>query len=619
MNLVLFEPESKWTPPTKFPDVPCGSVVAIDLETKDPNIRNKGPGGIRGDGYVTGIAIAFGDYKAYYPIQHPEGNMNREAVIKYIYELGHRLDLQWVGCNLPYDVEWLNTLGITLDGRWHDIQLLDPLLDEELRSYSLDSIGKRHVGAGKDETQLIEAASCYGVNPKFEMYKLPAKHVGEYAEMDAVLTLKCFQAIYPKLDESLLRVYNMECQLMPIIWEMRRMGVRVDLDKADQLSLKLKIQEEDVRAQIKAKAGWAVDIWSSQAMEKAAKKLGLDYIRTEKGNPSFPKLFLQHSDEPFYKMIQKARNLHRLRNVFIEELIYGNHINGRIHCQFHQMKREDGGTRTGRFSSSNPNLQQIPSRDKELAPMIRSMFLPEEGDQWCKIDYSQQEPRLLTHYGALMKLPGAGTVQKAYYEDKRTDFYTVVAKAANLERKPAKDLTLGRCYGEGRDKIANDLGVSLDEADHITKMFDEANPFIKELGRMVMNRADKKGYISTIMGRRRHFNFWEPINYRFKKKGEVPLRKEQAEQTWPSCTLRRAYTYKALNALIQGSAADMTKMAMIKVAKELKYVPLMQVHDELNFSMNSVKECEQIRDIMEDAVDTCVPMLADLEIQETWK
>jgi DNA polymerase-1 len=283
---------------------------------------------------------------------------------------------------------------------------------------------------------------------------------------------------------------------------------------------------------------------------------------------------------------------------------------------FHQVRKDEGGTRSGRFASSDPNLQQIPSRDKVWAKLIRGLFIPEESEDFGKFDYNQQEPRILTHYGFVMNLQGADTLRQAYIDDKRTDFYTLVAKTAGIERKPAKDLTLGRCYGEGVDKIANTLGIAYDAAKVIIKGFDQANPFIKMLGDMCMDAVERRGYIKTVTGRRRHFNLWEPSKLR----GCVPATLNEARVKWPGHKLKVAYAYKALNALIQGTAADMTKAAMLLVYDETKRIPLLQVHDELDYSIpkDNGHTATKIQYFMENALELSVPMWAEPCVGERW-
>jgi DNA polymerase I-like protein with 3'-5' exonuclease and polymerase domains len=619
INLTLFEPDSNWKPQLKFPNLGDVRRMVIDLETKDPNIENKGPGSIRRDGYPVGVSIATNTgFKAYYPFDHTlGGNLPKENIVNFLCEVAGRADIEKVCANFGYDLEWLRFMGITLKGQLRCVQIAESLIDEEsLQGYNLSALGQKYLGFKKNEELLKLAASTYGVDPKGGLHQLHSKYVGPYAEADAAMTL----AIYEKQEEVLTSegiwsVFNMECELLQIVLEMRMKGVRVDLDAADRLRKELKQAEDEINKSIRLETGFNVNPMSSADIVKVCKKLGYEYSLTEKGNPSFDKNFLKNSDNSFFKKILQVRNLKTLRCNFIETTIFGNHVNGRIHAEFHQTRSDEDGTRTGRFAVSNPNLQQIPSRH-EFAHKIRALFLPDVGEKWAKLDYSQQEPRILTHYGFIMKLLGADKIRDAYLADKKTDFYPLVAKAAGLPRKPAKDLTLGICYGEGKDKISKDLGFSPEKSMEVMRVFNEANPFIKQLSDICMDLADRRGYIKTLLGRKRRFNLWE-LKRKDYKSFAMPL--EKARQKWPNAPLKRAYTYKALNALIQGSAADMTKAAMIQNYKQHGEIPLLTVHDELDHSVTCEEQALKIQHVMENCVQCTVPIYAELELGDHWK
>jgi DNA polymerase I-like protein with 3'-5' exonuclease and polymerase domains len=623
INLVLFEPESDWKPRQVFP--PMGGVkrVSIDLETKDPNLIEQGPGSIRRDGYPVGIAFATDTgFKAYYPFRHElGGNLPMEPVLNFFRDILKNPDLEVVGSNLPYDIEWLRFLGIKVAGKHRCIQIAEALLDEESEfGYSHEALCKKYLGSGKDEELFRLAAQAYGLcsTNHSELWKLHSKYVGSYAEFDASSNLEVYAKQIPLLQEQRLwPIYDLESSLIPLVIEMRIRGVRIDLDKAAQLAKKLKEKEEAQLKLLHQEVGFKLDVWSGEQIEKVCKRAGYSYLKTEKDNPSFDKIFLKNnSDNKFFKQVASIRNINRLRCTYVQDLVYKNHINGRIHCQFQQTRRDEGGTRSGRFSCASPNLQQIPSRDKEVAPLIRSLFIPEEGEMWAKLDYSQQEPRILTHYGYIMKYRGAAEVRDAYLSDKTMDFYPLVAKAAGLERKPAKDLTLGICYGEGKDKIANDLGKTVEQAMGILAVFNEANPFVKQLADAAMKQAENHGYIKTLLGRRCHFDLYEPAKYGH---GEPALRFEAAKKRWPNWKIKRAYTYKALNRLIQGSAADMTKQAMLTCWQDLKRIPLLTVHDELDYSVPGQNEAASLQFRMENCVDMTVPIYAELDLGRHWK
>jgi DNA polymerase I-like protein with 3'-5' exonuclease and polymerase domains len=293
------------------------------------------------------------------------------------------------------------------------------------------------------------------------------------------------------------------------------------------------------------------------------------------------------------KQIARAREINKSHTTFIDTILKHSH-KGRIHAEINQLRSDQGGTVTGRFSYSNPNLQQIPARNKELGPMIRSLFLPEEGHTWGCFDYSQQEPRLVVHYAALQNMYAVGDVLEAY-KDGDADFHEIVADMADIPRSQAKTINLGLFYGMGKNKLQAELGVNKERANDLFKQYHARVPFVKQLMDSVMARAQDRGKVRTLLGRLCRFHLWEPNQFGIHK----PLPHDAAlAEHGPG--IRRAYTYKALNRLIQGSAADMTKKAMIELHKE-GITPHIQVHDELDISVSD--NADKIKDIMESAVE----------------
>lgn len=595
------------------------------METKDPNLLDFGPGAIRKDGYPVGISLyTDGGFGGYYPFAHElGGNMDKQKVVNYFREELKRPDLIVIGANIKYDLEWLRFLGIEVKGRLRDVQLAEPLIDEEAPSYALDALCRKYLGTKKEDTLLREAAKMFGFDPKGDLWRLHSKYVGAYAEFDTSCLLKIHEAQEKELDaQNLWPIYNLECSLIQILLEMRFHGVRVDLDKATLLKMQLEVKEKAMYEKLYKEVGFKLNVNSSDDLAKICRINGWPVPKTLKGNDSFTKDFLNSSTNPFFRQVGAIRNINKLRSMFVEDLIYKHVVNGRIHAEFNQLRDDDGGTRTGRFSSSNPNLQQIPARDKEIAPLIRALFIPEEGEKWCKLDYSQQEPRVLVHYAYLKKFRGADKVRDTYIADKTTDFYKIVAKTANIERKPAKDLSLGICYGEGIDKIARDLHKTVDESKKIKDVFNNANPFVLDMANCAMDKASRTGFIVTLLGRRSRFNLWEPVDsWALKREGVdvTPVSFQQAADKWPGKEYKRAYTYKSLNRLIQGSSADMNKAAMLQNFEINKKVPLSTVHDELNYSTSSREEAEKLQQVMEHAVELTVPIYAEMHYGDHWK
>ena len=607
MQIPLFEPQSKWRPPAVLPEL--DTVISIDLETHDPNIKKSGPGYKRRDGKVVGVAIADKHHQIYLPFDHFGGdNLDKQTVLSYADTFIKKAD-EIIMANATYDLGWLETLSLSVSCPVRDIQVAEALIDEEKFSYSLDSIAKKYLKKGKKEDGLQNAADTYGINAKSDMWKLPARHVGKYAEADARLTYDAYQHQIPILKEQgLWTVWELECELIPVLVYMSRMGVPVDLDAAEQLNNDLKIKESALLNEFKN-----LDIWSPQQLGKYCESLGLVVPRTEKGNYSVAKDFLLHCEHPQVKKIQEARSINRLRKVFIEDIILNQNHNGRIHADFRQTASDEGGTRSGRLSSSNPNMQQVPKRS-DIGKAIRQLYIAEQGSLWCKADYSSQEPRLQVHYALLGQfgkpLPGAEQARLAFEQGEK--LYTFFEKTTGLPYDTCKMLCLGISYGMGMSKMAKTLGISDEFCKTTMRKFNKEAPFLKILFDNVMNRASTKGYIKTILGRRARFDFWtnDFNNTPVKTYG-------YAKSKYPDGQLFRAFCSKALNRLIQGSAADQAKVAMVHAYKAGMDLRL-PVHDEINAMVADEQESNKLKEIMEQAIPLKVPVVADIDLGGTW-
>jgi DNA polymerase I-like protein with 3'-5' exonuclease and polymerase domains len=608
----LFSPSTSWSPPDSLPNLSEAKRIAVDLETKDPNLRERGPGWATGDGHITGIAVATDTWSGYLPIGHQGGgNLDKGFILNWLRPLMSS-SADKVFHNALYDVGWLKREGIDVKGKIHDTMIAAPLIDEHRRNYSLNQLGLDYCKEQKDETLLKEAAEAWQIDAKAEMYLLPASYVGEYAEQDAVLTLKLWDKLSAELDnQNLQPIYELESSLLPLLIEMRWKGVRVDILKAEESAKELKIKEKECIDEIKRKWGIVVDIWAAASVAKAFDKAGLTYPRTEKTRaPSFRGAWLEQLDHELPKLVVQARKYNKIHSTFIEGMILDHSKNSRIYGQMHPLRGDNVGTVSGRFSYSTPNLQQVPARDPVLGPLVRGLFLPEEDAAWGAFDYSQQEPRLTVHYAHQLKLKGAEEALREYAEDD-ADFHQIVADMAGISRKDAKIINLGLSYGMGKDKLLQQLGINELEAEALFNNYHSRVPFIKELTQTCSRRAENIGHIKTLLGRRCRFNMFEP---RGEKASPLPL--EEAVEEYGS-NLRRAYTYRAFNRLIQGSAADMTKKAMLDLWNE-GIVPHIQVHDELDISVSSLQETRRIVELMENCVDLALPIKVDAELGSTW-
>jgi len=638
--------KSDWRPRAKFPRlVGKAKRISVDVETYDPNLMENGPGALRRDGYVCGFSVGTDDgFCGYYPLRH-EGGDNLENPDKAVAWLRDQLtdDTPKVGANLLYDLIWLRCdLGVEVRGPKYDVQVAEPLLDENRWTYTLDSLAETWLGEHKVEELLYTVGDLFlGLKPskkdfkardddhlaqlrksdvikqvKQQLWRLPARYVGEYGEADASLPLRIFA-----LQEEELRKRDLwalfdevETPLIDLLLDMWVRGVPVNVERGEQVRDELQGQYDALKRKMRRRVGYDVDVWSSETIVKACNTLGLSYPLTDKENPSFTANWLAEQEHPFLKMLLEARQLDRGGSVFIEKKILDLEVNGRIHPQFWQVKTDRYGTTSGRFSSSNPNAQQFPARNARLASLIRSVLVAERGCQWGIFDWSQQEPRVTVHYASLLNLPGAEEARRCYVEDPDTDYHQMVADMTNLERKVAKSVNLGLSYGMGPKKYGEKYGKTYQEARATFDTYHKGLPFIRELTRRCEQAVKQRGFIKTFLGRHCHFDRWGPPRW---TEGLVPREYEEAKREF-GLPLVRYFTYRAMNRLIQGSSADMVKKAMLDCFRA-GHVPCLTVHDELDFSdLDSDRKIREVADIMLNCVKLRVPLKLDVELGPSW-
>jgi len=609
----LFVPETEWVMPDTLKDLNHYNEIAVDLETCDPDLTTLGSGNVIGRGHIAGISLAVEGWEGYYPIGHEGGgNMDKTLIINWLKDVFKQEKTTFIFHNAMYDVCWLRSYGIEIKGRIVDTMIAASLINENRLSYRLDSLAKEYCGIGKDEKVLQATAKEWQIDAKKDMWKLPSMFVGQYAEQDAKATLKLWQVLQREIyAQEITNVFDLETNLFPCLVDMRFKGVPVDIEKAEKIKKHLITEEKKLLKKIKDLSGIDVELWAAASIAKAFDALSLPYDRTEKtGAPSFTRNFLANHPHELAKCISGARELSKAHTTFIDTIVKHSH-KGRIHADINQIRSDDGGTVTGRFSMSNPNLQQIPARHPELGPMIRSIFIPEQDCVWGSFDYSQQEPRILVHYAKLQKLMGVDTIVEAY-QSGNADFHQVVADMAKIERKQAKTINLGLMYGMGKNKLMAELGLMKDAAEKLIQQYHREAPFVKQLMEAVSRRAEDRGLIRTLEGRICRFDLWQPSQFGVFK----PLPLEEARKKYDE-PLKRAFTYKALNRLIQGSAADMTKKCMVNLYKE-GIIPHIQIHDEVDISVESDEKAEKIISIMESAIELQVPNKVDFEKGNSW-
>jgi len=637
----LFDPKTTWELPKEFPNLKGEKLVALDTETCDPQLLSKGPG-VRRDGYIIGISVAVPSGESwYFPFGHAEGKQfDKAKVIQWAKDNLTTPGQAKLGANIMYDLDYLYHEGVEVSGPFYDVQNAEPLINENLKTYSLDSLGERYLGKKKDERILEEACRNRGLKgkPQEHLWKIDARFTGEYAEWDAAMLIPIFEKQKKIMaEQELENIFDIETRLVPMLLAMRRRGVLIDKDRlqnAHDAMMDRLVQKKKELASLNG--GAEVDYWAAEHIGRIFDRHNLDYPMTPKTNkPSFTKDWLDRHNHPISKVIVECRTLDKFIGTFLEGSIREMMVGDRIHGQFHQLKSDDHGTVTGRLSASTPNLQFIPMRDKELGPLCRSLFMPDPGKLWAKLDYSQIEIRILAHYA---RGPGADKVRQMYIEDPRADYHQWCADEAQVSRTFAKRINFGLIYGMGVPKLSAQLGIPIKEAELFLGVYFEKLPFLQETVQTATRVAETRGYIKTILGRRRRFDLWEPRDGRLskminanpdKKKiidfvNEQRANQKEGNKYYPG--VQRAGCYKAFNAADQGSAADIMKKSMVDVWEsgvcEVIDSPLLTVHDELDFDFPKSKEgFEAVREtqrIMETTVELAVPAIVDAEYGENW-
>jgi DNA polymerase I-like protein with 3'-5' exonuclease and polymerase domains len=602
-------PDTGWKCVDEYPSLASAKVISIDCETCDPDLKTKGPGTHRG-AYIAGVSVATDTgFCRYYPVDHTKGMcLNPDKVLRWLRkELARPKQLK-IGANILYDLEHLDAAGVPIVGRVLDVQHMGALLDPERQHFSLEALSQDTLGRGKKEDVLgpwLEAAFGKAA-AKSNIHNAPPELVGPYAEEDARLPLDLYASFMPRIQEAGLEpILQLECDLIPMLLAMRKRGVPVDVPGAEVLRDRMRDQEQTALGDLRREVGKDVDVWSAESLAGAMDKLGIPYPRTDKDRPSFTRAWLEHHPARGPQLVAAVRHAQRLRTTFLEGYILGQHVNGHLYGQFHQLRSDENGTVTGRFSSSTPNLQNIPRRTSD-GNLIRSVFVPEKGRIWLKSDWSQIEYRLIVHFAELAKYPKARTAADLYRKDRRTDFHAAIQKlVGELSRDECKTLNFGLAYGQGLQTLCNNLGVDQVTGEQIINRYFAEAPFVKKLFDACSTEARQKRCVRTLLDRRQTFSRTE-IRYG----REIP-----------------ANTHKALNSKIQGSAADIMKTAMLQIWEsgvcDVLGAPFLTVHDELDLDFdpgNKVHAAavKELTNIMENAVKLRVPLLVDSKTGSSW-
>lgn len=643
-------PHTGWAPPTTFPDLSAANALAVDVETYDPELLEHGPGWARKRGHIVGLSIATDDglFKAYYPIRHefhPHLNMHAPSVLAWANDQLSRKRQMKVGANLMYDIGWLREEGVHVKGKLFDVQFAEALLDERAK-VSLETLSQKYLGEGKQSNLLYEwCAKAYDGpidgSQRANIYRAPPELVGHYAESDVDLPIRLAPVLHERMShEGLLDLFDLENALIPLLVDMRFKGVRVDLDRAQQARDELERIYNDYCVKLFEMCGFMVEVNSGPSVARAFDKFGIRYPKSASGAPSFRKNWLKGQTHPIGQLINATREVYKLRSTFIESYILGGHVNGRVHCSFHNMRGDSTGTRSGRFSSSDPNLQNVPSRSEavvmgeKLSELIRGFFVPDYGHKiWRKFDYSQIEYRCFISdaVGLTPVVQDAADKARAMFiANPDTDYHdwtiALIKSGVGIDmpRKPAKTINFGLLFGMGNGKLCDTMQLDRTKGDELITAYHAGIPFAKDSLKYYSNLAAETGVVSTILGRKSRFDLWESANQDPDSDEDyTALPYEQASARWKG-RLRRAYTHKGLNRRLQGSAADMMKCAMRYAYESGLFdyigIPLLTVHDELDFSdPGGVDDgFAELKHIMETVLPLRIPVRADCDSGPDW-
>lgn len=664
MQLTMFPPETDWQLPTmdQLPDWNSFSRVGTDVETHDPSLGRKLGPGVRRDGRIVGFCLHFEDFRSFYlPIRHGNGtNMSIEPVLAYVEDNLKRFKGSIVGANLSYDLDYLcQEFGLEIKQLFPnvkaflDTQIAEPLIDENQFKFGLDAVALRHGLPRKDEAVLTDAAYEFGshigkrgkgkrkpLSTKGDLHKLPPQYVGPYGEWDAELPCRLMRKQEMIIDENdLWQIFRLESRCLPALVDMTRRGVRIDFKKMDKIEQWILAQEQIALDLVHQQTGIrlnAEDLAQPNAVAKPLQHIGAELKRNARNDQyNIDAGVLRGLKHPVSDAILTARKVNKVRRDFIAG-IRDHAIGDRLHCSFNQLKGEksDGGLQgagTGRLSSSHVNIQQQPSPkdtdpetmrvEDHLSLMWRQVYIPDEGGEWACLDYSQQEPRILHHYAELIGCTGAKAAAQKYRDDPNQDNHQMMADMSGLKRKPAKALYLGKCYRMAGEKFARSLGLPTvqkvhtfgerkgqkyeaagPEAQAILDAFKKGVPYVDELADIAEQQGLRKGYIKTLLGRHCHFP---------KEMKDSPT---GGPKVWTGNYLDG---YKALNKLIQGSAADQTKAALAD-AYEAGIKLGIQVHDELDMTIYNRREAKDLAEIMCECAPLNVPTVVDIEIGDSW-
>ena len=564
-----------------FPRIEHAKVLVIDTETTGLDWwRDK----------LFGISIAWDDQSAYWDVrQDPQ-------VIQWLQDLIREERVgTWVGHNIKFDYHFLREAGVTLPPERIDCTMSrGALINEHEPTFSLDFLARKYAGMQKDEEIYAELAALFGGRATRNVQmpnisRAPIRIVSKYAIQDAVVTLALYNWQQAEIErQDLYRVHRLERDLMPVIIDMEEQGVCVDVERAERAVRELTLRVDREQSALNSLAGFEVNPNPSGSITELFKpERGEDgewYLvdgtradKTEGGKASINAECLRRMKHPAAKMILDLRKMMKTRDTFLKGHILGHHHDGIIHCNYNQTKNDaEAGTGTGRLSVTNPALQQIPSRDKDIKSLVRPIFIPDVGASWLGMDWSQFEFRVANHYG------NVPAILSAYASNPDLDFHQLVSDLTGIPRNAqyaggpsSKAINLGLAFNMGSGRLAQECGLPYTEEEgpngntylkagpEALAMFEKyhaANPGMRNTSQKASSLAKERGFVHSMLGRHLRFPGGQ-------------------------------FVHKASGLIYQATSADCMKQKLIELHTYLNTHGcgrlLLTVHDEVGISLDN--------------------------------
>jgi DNA polymerase-1 len=581
-------------------EIVAAPVACFDTETTGLDVIDSRP---------IGVSVSTAPGKGWYiPLveKHLAGGLTPAQVTSALKSWLEKPGQMKIAHNLKFDLQMLQNIGIATEGPFTDTMICSWLLDSIAREHGLDACALRYLGIMK-----IPTSDLIGLRGEIPMLDVPIEKITEYAIEDAEVTFRLYLHFTREIEKAGLgRVLNeIEMPLVPVLAAMEQRGVHVEAATLAEISDRLAAEAERLEKKIHELAGEEFNINSTRQLQrilfeklKVHELTGVKRLKKTKSGFSTDVSVLEAlSSHPLPSAILEYRSVSKLKNTYVDTLpqLINPHTN-RIHTSFHQT-----GTATGRLSSSDPNLQNIPIRTTQ-GREIRKAFCPAKRDSVIiSADYSQIELRILAHVAQEAALADAFRNGLDIHTATASRIFGVDPAAVDATlRSRAKAINFGIIYGMGPQRLARETGVSMAEAKDFIEKYFAGYPKIREYIASAIARAKSKGYTETMTGRRR------------------PVPDLQSNDRLAQVNAENI----AVNSPIQGSAADLIKLAMIRVEKDLSEAGLqtklrLQVHDELVFEgpeRESERATAIIRSAMENAVELSVPLKVQVGVGASW-